>query len=222
MKKFLLCFLFSFVCIISNAQIYNTIKYLDKFDDVIKQENVKTLITIHNIDSTNFYNIDGCNIIEVETKGKSPVKYISICKVYNGNNNDIIKLIDDIFGYETEYYCIKYEKLKKEIDNIIINTKHKSDSITNELLNRYNISKNEEVRKKSEEFRQQLEENTIQEFILSLRIHFLNTILDKEALKNDEFILVDRTITTEYTHSFLTRLFWIKFNDNKRIIFKTI
>ena len=43
MKKilFILFILFSIGC---NAQIYNTIKHYDKFDDIIKTEKIKTLV----------------------------------------------------------------------------------------------------------------------------------------------------------------------------------
>lgn len=50
MKKIIFTLLFVLIALISNAQIYNTIEYYDKFDDCIKTEKVKTLIN--------------CNVIE--------------------------------------------------------------------------------------------------------------------------------------------------------------
>ena len=45
MKKFLFTLLFAWIGIDCNAQIYKTIKYYDKFDDEVKKEQHKTLIT---------------------------------------------------------------------------------------------------------------------------------------------------------------------------------
>ena len=105
MKKILLCFLFSFVCIISNAQIYNTIEYLDKFDDVIKQENVKTLVT--ETDSTFIF----------ETKGRKPKIYYILKIDENGfigdaNENNHERIINNVFGYQERYLVsdIPYNK----------------------------------------------------------------------------------------------------------------
>ena len=105
MKKILLCFLFSFVCIISNAQIYNTIKYLDKFDDVIKQENVKTLVT--ETDSTFIF----------ETKGRKPKIYYILeidedSFIGDADENNHERLVNNIFGYQESYFVsdIPYNK----------------------------------------------------------------------------------------------------------------
>ena len=97
MKKILLCFLFSFVCIISNAQIYNTIEYLDKFDDVIKQENIKTLVT--ETDSTFIF----------ETKGRKQKIYYILKIDENGfigdaNENNHERIINNVFGYQESYW----------------------------------------------------------------------------------------------------------------------
>lgn len=51
------------------------------------------------------------------------------------------------------------------------------------------------------------------------KVHFLKVLLDREKLEDDEFIAVDRTITTQYSGTFLDRLFWIKLADGSRFIY---
>lgn len=174
MKKILFILLISIVTLTGNAQIYSTIKHLDKFDDVVKTENVKTRITIHELDSTEWFGIPNLSIIEIETKGKEPVKYFSIYKTSFGNEDDIEEITDGVYGHQTYYFCVRL----KQIITL----------------------------KKYTEF-------------LNLKIHFLNVLLDKEELNEGEFIMVDRTVTTQYSKTFLNRLFWVKYNDDSRTIY---
>lgn len=97
MKKILFIVLFSFVTLVCNAQIYNKIEHYDKFDDVIKTENVKTLVT--KTDST----------FVIETKGRKPVTYY-IMKIVEGNCigdsevNNHERLVKNVFGYQECYF----------------------------------------------------------------------------------------------------------------------
>ena len=100
MKKITFTILFGLIALISNAQIYNTIKYYDKFDDVIKTEKVKTLIT--ETDSTWIF----------ETKGRTPkvyyylnywFNYLGIDDVYIGNKNKPENLVNNVYGCERRF-----------------------------------------------------------------------------------------------------------------------
>lgn len=174
MKKILFTLLISIATLTGNAQIYSTIKHLDKFDDVIKTENVKTRITIHELDSSEWFGVSDLSIIEIETKGKEPIKYFSIGKTSFGDEENIKEITDGVYGYQTHYFCVRLKQI-----------------IT---LEKYTE-------------------------LLSLKIHFLNVLLDKEELNEGEFIMVDRTVTTQYSKTFLDRLFWIKYNDDSRTIY---
>ena len=62
MKKILFTLVFALYGIVCNAQLFKTIKYYDKFDDEVKVEQRKTLIT--KTDSSTFV---------IEEKGKQPI-----------------------------------------------------------------------------------------------------------------------------------------------------
>ena len=97
MKKVLFIVLFCFVTLVCNAQIFTKIEHLDKFDDVIKTENVKTLIT--KTDST----------FVIETKGRRPIAYY-IFKIVESNCigdsevNNHERLVNNVFGYQECYF----------------------------------------------------------------------------------------------------------------------
>lgn len=227
MKKILFTLLISIVTLTGNAQIYSIIEHLDKFDDVIKTENVKTRITIHELDSTEWFGVSDLSIIEIETKGKEPVKYFSIGKTSFGDEENIKEITDGVYGYQIHYFCLNTKTIGNNIDSIISHTYYEIDSIIEEKTNIYvPEDKKESFQKINDEFVQRMEDNAdsliyhrVRVLFAKYKVHFLNVLLNREELEDDEFILTDRTVTTQYSGTFLDRLFWIKYNDDSRIIY---
>lgn len=97
MKRFLIICILACVSIISNAQpslIFTRKIIFDKFDDVVFDENIKTLVTIYS------------DAIFIEEKGDYPVelKVGDIVDV-KGDKNNIVKLYDNIYGYQAVCLC---------------------------------------------------------------------------------------------------------------------
>lgn len=227
MKKILFILLLSILTLTGNAQIYSTIKRLDKFDDIVKTENVKTRITIHKLDSIEWFGVSDLSIIEIETKGKEPVKYFSIYKTSFGDEENIKEITNGLYGYQTHYLCVNLKTIGDNIDSIISHIYCETDSIINNAANVYvPEDKKESFQKITDEYIQNMEENADSLIYHSVRLlffkhkkHFLNVLLDREELEDGEFILTDRTVTTQYSGTFLDRLFWVKYNDDSRTIY---
>ena len=228
MKKILFTLLLSIVTLTGNAQqIYSTIKHLDKFDDVVKTENIKTRITIHKLDSTEWFGVSDLSIIEIETKGKEPVKYVSIYKTSFGDEENIKEITNGLYGYQTHYLCVNLKTIGDNIDNIISHIYCETDSIIEEKTNIYvPEDKKESFQKIKDEFVQRMEEHddsliyhSVRVIFFKYKMHFFNVLLDREELEDGEFILTDRTVTTQYSGTFLDRLFWVKYNDDSRTIY---
>lgn len=97
MKRFLIICILACVSIISNAQpslIFTRKIIFDKFDDVVFDENIKTLVTIYS------------DAIFIEEKGDYPVelKVGDIVDV-KGDKDNIVKLYDNIYGYQAVCLC---------------------------------------------------------------------------------------------------------------------
>lgn len=97
MKRFLIICILACVSIISNAQpslIFTRKIIFDKFDDVVFDENIKTLVTIYS------------DAIFIEEKGDCPVelKVGDIVDV-RGDKDNIVKLYDNIYGYQAVCLC---------------------------------------------------------------------------------------------------------------------
>ena len=82
MKRILFTLLLGLIGYVCNAQIYSKIIYYDKFDDVIKTENKKTLIT----------QTDSSFIFEV--KGREPVEYWIFTKIRDASFGDKDHIVD--------------------------------------------------------------------------------------------------------------------------------
>ena len=98
MRRFFIVFASTIFSLFVNAQIFNTIKYLDKFDDVIQAEQRKTLI--EKTDST----------FIIEEKGKKPTVYHILNIVdagTSGSKENIVELVDNVYGYETSWCVVK-------------------------------------------------------------------------------------------------------------------
>lgn len=153
MKKISISLVFALYSIACNAQLFKTVKYYDKFDDAVKVEQIKTLIT--QTDSSTFV---------IEEKGKQPVEYYILNKVQEGtrgSKDEPVNLVADIYGYE-ETWCVvradMYEDYLEAQRNFYLDS---SDSNMNKLQ------------------------------------HFW-------------LFAVHRTITTQYTSTYLNELFWIQ------------
>lgn len=118
MKKLIAVTLVLMCALTASAQgIYTSVHKYDKFDDVVWEKEIKTLVT--KTDST----------IIIETKGTKPVEYYIFggkpCFVL-GRRDSIVNLVSDVYGYE-ENYCVytkdDFENKRKQILEVI------SDSI---------------------------------------------------------------------------------------------
>ena len=149
MKKFLIIILSLLLgCqLFGQNSIYSKIKYLDKFDDEIKVENIKTII--ERTDST----------FIIETKGKEPIEYIIVMNnIFNsaGSDDETINLFDNVYGYQESWYVM--------------------------------------TRKDFNEWR--------------------NGTLPAESFLLE---MVHRVIKTQYTHDFVSELFWVKDDKNSKL-----
>lgn len=159
MKKIvftLLCAIFSISC---GAQIFTRVKYVDKFDDEIKEETRKTLIT--KTDST----------FVIEEKGKTPITYCILNPIPNGtkgSKDNVVNLVGDVYGYE-EAWCV----------------------VRHDMLDKYNEA----------------------------HYNYFNDPSDANQNKLGKFwiFVVHRTITTQYTGSYLGEYIWLQddLNDDK-------
>lgn len=98
MKKALLILSMLVISIMANAQgVYTSVTKMDKFDDVVWKKQVKTLISV--TDTT----------IVIETKGQKAEEYhfFDDFVARTGSREKPANIIDDIYGYETQYLTIK-------------------------------------------------------------------------------------------------------------------
>ena len=103
MKKILLTIVLAFTGIVCNAQLFKSIKYYDKFDDEIKVEQRKTLITI----------TDSSTIV-IEEKGKKPVEYYILNVVESatkGSKEEPVNLVASVYGYEKAWCVVREDML---------------------------------------------------------------------------------------------------------------
>lgn len=96
MKKFITTSLIAFWALAMSAQgIYTKVKKYDKFDDVIYEKTIKTLITKTD------------DKIIFETKGSKPVEYYYEEDFgfadHIGSRDSVVNLVNDVYGYEDRY-----------------------------------------------------------------------------------------------------------------------
>ena len=98
MKKFLILILTTLVFAVADAQIFTQKTIRDKFDDVVSEREIKTLITKND---TAFI---------IEEKGKKPVTFKILNELeFNGSKDNIVQLVGNVYGYE-EHWCVILEK----------------------------------------------------------------------------------------------------------------
>lgn len=122
MKKILLSSLFFLIAFVANAQgIYTKVKKYDKFDDVVWEKDVKTIID------------KGLSKITIETKGKKPVEYTyyegSWFSLHNGRQDSLSNIVSDIYGYEDQYYIFPKDTVDKATNDVLELYKDLPDSI---------------------------------------------------------------------------------------------
>lgn len=103
MKK-ILFLLLAMVALSSNARIFNYKMVYDRFDDVIEQKSIKTII--EQTDST----------FVIEEKGGRPVKYyiMNILEENcSGDENNIVNLVSNVYGYQTCWSVV----MEKDLEN---------------------------------------------------------------------------------------------------------
>ena len=106
MKKLFAIFVLVYIilggCYAQTQSIYQVIYYFDKFDDVLKVDNRKTLITI--TDST----------FVIEEKGKEPIIYYILDIVSStGSQDNIVNLTGNVYGYQKTWCVISQNMLSK-------------------------------------------------------------------------------------------------------------
>ena len=107
MKKFLILILATLVTVAANAQIFTHKVIRDKFDDVVSERDIKTLITKND------------TAIMIEEKGNEPVTYLirypsALLSV--GSKDDIVRLVNNVYGYQECWYVV----LEKDIKNYVL------------------------------------------------------------------------------------------------------
>lgn len=122
MKRFLTILILSFITLFANAQIYTSVKYLDKFDDVVKEQTIKTIV--QKTDST----------FIVETKGKELVEYIIVMNNFfnsAGSEDETVNLFDNIYGYQESWIVMTRDEHNKWLDSY---EKWKDSNLNDEYL----------------------------------------------------------------------------------------
>lgn len=97
MKKFLILILTALVTVAADAQIFTHKMIKDKFDDVVSEREIKTLIEKND------------TAIIIEEKGNEPVTY----KILNenesmsmGSKDNIVQLVGNIYGYDKTWEVV--------------------------------------------------------------------------------------------------------------------
>lgn len=122
MKKVLLSSLFLLIAFVANAQgIYTKVKKYDKFDDVVWEKDVKTLID------------KGWSKITIETKGQKPEEYTYYdgpwFSAHDGRRDSLSNLVSNVYGYEDQYYLFPKDTVDKVTNEVLERCKDLPDSI---------------------------------------------------------------------------------------------
>lgn len=129
MKKFLILILTALVTVAADAQIFTHKVILDKFDDVVSECEIKTLITKND---TAFI---------IEEKGNEPVTYVirhPSTLFSAGSKDDIVRLVNNVYGYQECWYVL----LEKDIKDYVLDngalSNEEDDSKRNDLICKLN------------------------------------------------------------------------------------
>ena len=128
MKKFLILILATLVTVVAHAQIFTHKMVKDKFDDVVSERDIKTLITKND------------TAIIIEEKGNEPVTYVirypsTLLSV--GSKDDIVRLVNNVYGYQECWYVLLEKDIKDYVlDNCTLLITHRlvTDEFGTKLL----------------------------------------------------------------------------------------
>ena len=124
MKKFLILILTALVTVAADAQIFTHKMIKDKFDDVVSECDIKTIITKND---TTFI---------IEEKGKEPVTYKILFEHESmGSKDNIVQLVGNVYGYEKSWGVI-LEKDFKDYQSAFSN--EEDDSKRGDLIRKLN------------------------------------------------------------------------------------
>lgn len=124
MKKVISIIAFWLSILTSNAQLFTSIRHYDKFDDVVKSEVHKTLIT--KTDTT----------FVIEEKGRKPKVYyiLNLSTSSRGSKDNIINLVNNVYGYELVWCVIKDEDKDRYFDEygkaLRVESENRKDAIS--------------------------------------------------------------------------------------------
>ena len=125
MKKFLILFLTTLVFTVADAQIFTHKMILDKFDDVVSECEIKTLITKND------------TAIIIEEKGKKSVTFKILNVVgFNGSKDNIVQLVGNDYGYEECWYVILEKDVKDYFLGISALSNEEDDSKRDDLISK--------------------------------------------------------------------------------------
>ena len=102
MKKFLILILTALVTVVAHAQIFTQKEIRDKFDDVVSQCDIKTLVTKND---TTFI---------IEEKGNEPVTYKILSEIESeGSKDNIVQLVGNVYGYDKTWNVVLENDIKR-------------------------------------------------------------------------------------------------------------
>lgn len=104
MKKFLILFLTTLVTVAADAEIFTHKMIKDKFDDVVSEREIKTLVTKND---TAFI---------IEEKDNKPVTYNILSEFDStGSKDNIVRLLGNVYGYEKTWEVALENAIKRYI-----------------------------------------------------------------------------------------------------------
>ena len=122
MKKFLILILTALVTVAADAQIFTYKVIRDKFDDVVSECEIKTLITKND---TTFI---------IEEKGNEPVTYKILFEDESmGSEDNIVQLVGNVYGYQESWGVILEKDFKDCLLDISALSNEEDDSKRNDL-----------------------------------------------------------------------------------------
>ena len=125
MKKFLFLILTVLVTVAADAQIFTHKMIKDKFDDVVSECDIKTIITKND---TTFI---------IEEKGKEPVTYKILFEHESmGSKDNIVQLVGNVYGYEESWGAILEKDFKDHLLDISALSNQEDDSKRNDLISK--------------------------------------------------------------------------------------
>ena len=122
MKKFLILILAALLTVAANAQIFTHKMIKDKFDDVVSEREIKTLIEKND---TTFI---------IEEKGNEPVTYKILFEDESmGSKDNIVQLVGNVYGYQESWGVILEKDFKDCLLDISALSNEEDDSKRNDL-----------------------------------------------------------------------------------------